>query len=1058
MFTSPANVPMRLAVTGSVLLLFIVTCSLSVADEKVTAPREQQPINFALQIRPLLSDACFHCHGPAEEDREADLRLDNKSGAFSPLEEGGIPVVPGQPKQSLVYERIISNDPDLQMPPADSGKKLTVGEKELIRRWIEEGAKWSEHWAFIPPVRPAIPKVKNEKWVQNPIDNFVLHQLDNNSLDPSPKAEKLKLLRRLHLDLTGLLPTVREIDLYLKDNSPQAYENKVDELLNSPHYGEKWARHWLDAARYSDSDGFEKDKPRFVWNYRDWVVRAMNKDLPYDQFIIEQLAGDLLESPTQDQIIATGFLRNSMLNEEGGIDPEQFRMEAMFDRMDAIGKSMMGLTIQCCQCHSHKYDPITQAEYYQMLAFLNNSYEHNAVVYSPKEEIQIAGIEYQVRDIELRLKQKMPDWQRKMQVWEDSVQSNQPAWKVLEIKNSTGSNSQRYYSQPDGSILSLGYAPARFTGQFAVTVQEQKMNAIRLELIVDPRLPANGPGRGLNGLLALSEFKLYVSSAKTPDKKQLVKFVKVTADYSNEHHQLSPENYMATDGTTGFTGPVSYAIDHDNKTAWGIDAGPSLRNQTRKAVFVAEKNFAFPEGTRLEFHLVQMHGGWNSNDNQTLNLGRFRISVTGQKNVVADPIPEKVREIFKIARDKRTAKQVEAIFSYWRTTLPQWKKENQQIAELWKLHPEGTMQLVMKERDAEPRTTYYLERGDFLKPKQKMSPGVPSIMNPLASDGSRNRLTFARWLADPKSPTVARAAVNRSWQAFFGKGIVATSEDLGSQGEAPSHPELLDWLAVEFMEQGWSMKKLHRLIVMSATYQQSSKTTPALLEKDPYNRLLAHGPRFRVDGEIVRDIALSASGLINLKMGGPGVYPPSAPYLYLPPASYGTKKWPDVNTGNSKYRRALYTFRYRSVPYPVLKNFDTPNGDASCVRRDRSNTPLQALTTLNEKLFMECAQGLAMKTIQQGGSKDAGRIKFAFRSCLTRSPTEPELKLLSDLVSAQRKRINSGEIDAKALVSDEAGNQVLKPPTSVKISANDLALWTIASRVILNLDETITKE
>jgi len=1050
MSASFAKKLVRFAVAGSVSLFILATSSASRASEK-------QPINFALQIRPLLSDACFHCHGPAEEDREADLRLDVRSGAFTPLEEGEVPIVPGKPDQSLAYQRMISDDPDLQMPPADSGKKLSAEDKELIRQWIAEGANWSQHWAFVPPKRPSLPKVKDEKWVQNPVDRFVLHQLENNGLSPSAKADKLKLLRRLYLDLTGLLPTVREIDLYLKDTSDRAYEKKVDELLSSPHYGEKWARHWLDVARYSDSDGFEKDKPRFVWNYRDWVVRALNKDLPYNQFIIDQLAGDMLVNPTQDQIIATGFLRNSMLNEEGGVDPEQFRMEAMYDRMDAIGKGILGLTIQCCQCHSHKYDPITQTDYYRMFAFLNNSYEHNAIVYSPQEEIQIAGINYQIRDLEMKIKKKVPDWQKQMQAWEEAVKNDQPAWKVLAVKNSTGSNSQRYYTQLDGSILSQGYAPARFTGQFAVTVDDQKMNAIRLELIADPRLPANGPGRGLNGLLALSEFKMYVSSTKTPDKKQLVKFVKVTADYSNEHHHLSPDNYMAADGTTGFTGPVSYAIDGDNKTAWGIDAGPVLRNQSRQAIFVAEKNFAFPEGTRLEFHLVQMHGGWNSNDNETLNLGRFRISVSDQKEVVADPVPAAVRKIFEIPQGKRSAQQIETLFSSWRTTLPQLNSENNQIAQLWKLHPEGTMQLVMMERTDDTRDTYFLDRGDFLKPKQKVTAGVPAILNPLPKNEPLNRLAFAKWIADRNSPTVARAAVNRAWQAFFGKGIVTTSEDLGSQGGAPSHPDLLDWLAVELMDQEWSMKKLHRTIVLSATYQQSSKTTPALLEKDPYNRLLAHGPRFRVDGEIVRDISLSASGLINLRMGGPGVYPPSAKYLYLPPASYGTKKWPEELAGDNKYRRALYTFRYRSVPFPVLKNFDTPNGDASCVRRDRSNTPLQALTTLNEKLFLECAQGLAYKTIQQGGKKDIERIKYAFRSCLTRSPTKEELKLLTDLVNAQKKRIASGEIDATALITDKAGKKVVKPPTSVKIAASEMALWTILARVILNLDETISK-
>jgi hypothetical protein len=780
--------------------------------------------------------------------------------------------------------------------------------------------------------------------------------------------------------------------------------------------------------------------------------------MPYDQFLIEQLAGDLLPDRTQDQLIATGFLRNSMLNEEGGVDPEQFRMEAMFDRMDAIGKSILGVTIQCCQCHSHKYDPISQEEYYRMFAFINNSHEHTAVVYSPAELLQRDGLAARIAAVESRMMQEMPDWQARMHAWEDSVRDDQPDWKVLKIENSSGSNSERYYTQSDGSILAQGYAPSRYASKFAVNVDNETLHAIRLELLTDPNLPAGGPGRGLNGLFALSEIKLVASSLKDPKQTKTVKFVKATADYGNKHRQLTAREHRAKDGTSGFTGPVSYAIDGDNLTAWGADAGAGRRNQPRKAVFVAEENFAYPEGTRLEFQFVQQHGGWNSDDNQTLNLGRFRVSVVDRKEVAADPIPKSVRDLFDVPRPDRTAEQTQTIFSFWRTTVPTWRDANAEIESLWQLHPEGAMQLVMKERIKEPRQTHYLARGDFLSPKERLDPGVPAILNPLPQDAPANRLTFAKWIADRKSPTVARAAVNRAWHAFFGTGIVATSEDLGSQGEAPSHPELLDWLAVEFMDQGWSMKQLHRTIVMSATYQQHARTNADLLEKDPYNRLLAHGPRFRVDGELVRDIALSASGLLNLKMGGPGVYPPSSEFLYLPPASYGPKYWPSDLAGPDRYRRALYTFRFRSVPHPALKNFDTPNGDAACVRRDRSNTPLQALTTLNEPLFLEAAQALALKTIQQGGNKDADRIRFAFRSCLTRDPTVDESKRLERLLLAQRQRLESGELDAAALVSDESGRPAVKLPPGGGITLSSLAEWTIVCRVVLNLDETITKE
>ena len=608
----------------------------SLAGSLVVCADESSPIDFTSQIRPLFSDKCFQCHGPAEEDREADLRLDMKESATAEVSEGKA-IVPGKPHDSVIYQRITSDDEDRIMPPADSGKKLTDQERDLIRKWIEQGASWSEHWAFVPPTRPDVPKVQDEGFVQNPIDAFVLHRLEENGLRPARKADRAKLLRRLHLDLTGLLPTVREIDQFLKDSSDDAYKNKVEELLRSPHYGEKWARHWLDAARYSDSDGFEKDKPRFVWNYRDWVVRALNQDLPYDQFIIDQLAGDLRPNRTQDQLIATGFLRNSMLNEEGGVDPEQFRMEAMFDRMDAVGKSILGLTIQCCQCHSHKYDPITQEEYYRMFAFLNNSHEHTAMVYSQAELLQRDGLMARIAAIESQMKEDVPDWQSQMHAWEDSVRGDQPSWQVLAIENSSGSNSERYYTQSDGSILAQGYAPSRYTSKFAVDVDTESMRAIRLEMLTDPNLPAGGPGRGLNGLFALTEIKLVASSIKDAEKKKTVKFVKATADYSNPHRQLTAREHKANDGTSGFTGPVSYAIDDDDLTAWGTDAGAGRRNQSRKAVFVAAEDFAYPEGTRLDFQFVQQHGGANSDDNQSLNLGRFRVSVCGEPSAGCRP-------------------------------------------------------------------------------------------------------------------------------------------------------------------------------------------------------------------------------------------------------------------------------------------------------------------------------------------------------------------------------------------------------------------------------------
>ena len=1001
-------------------------------------------IDFTRDIRPILSENCFRCHGPDTEAREADLRLDVRSAAFADL-DGHRAIVPGHPGKSELFRRISTADADERMPPADSKKKLTARQIETLRRWIKQGAPWAKHWAFIAPRRPKLPPVKNTKWVRNPIDAFVLARMETQGLAPSPPVDRVTLLRRLSLDLIGLPPTIEEVDAFLKDKRPGAYTRQVDRLLKSPHYGERWGRIWLDAARYADSDGFEKDKPRFVWFYRDWVINAINRDLPYDQFIIQQIAGDLLPGATQDQIVATGFLRNSMINEEGGVDPEQFRVEAMFDRMDAIGKSILGLTIQCGQCHSHKYDPLTQEEYYRMFAFLNNSYQGNITVYTPEQQTRRREMFRRIRDIENELKRRTPDWRERMARWESSVRNDQPEWTVLKIKNA-GSNSQRYYRQPDNSLLAQGYAPTKHDAPFSATTDLSDIRAFRLELLTDHNLPARGPGRSITGMCALTEFKVTAVSTRNPKQRKNVRFVRATADFSNPRKHLEAL-YADKKGKRGFTGPVDYAIDGKTETAWGIDAGPGRRNQPRKAVFTAAGNIAFPQGTTLSFTLSQRHGGGNSDDNQNMNLGRFRISVTSDKQATADPLPRRVRRVLAIPAGRRTSAQRAVLFSYWRTTVAEWKQANKQIEQLWKTHPEGTTQLVYDQRD-QPRQTYLLQRGDFLKPVKPVTPGVPAFLHPLPAGQPVNRLTFARWLVDRKSPTTARAFVNRVWQSYFGDGLVKTAGDLGSQGAAPSHPKLLDWLAVEFMENGWSLKHLHRLIVTSTTYRQSSHVTAESVRRDPYNRLLSRGPRFRVDAEIVRDIALASSGLLNPKIGGPSVYPPAPHFLFERPASYGPKTW-IVETGPNRYRRALYTFRFRSVPYPVLQAFDAPNGDVSCVRRPRSNTPLQALTVLNEPLFMECAQALAQRTIEYGGTTDAQRLEYAFRRVLSRKPQSMESSMLLEFLQRQTRRFSSGKADPAKLVNIKK---------SSKTTAARLAAWTAVARVLLNLDETITRE
>ena len=978
-------------------------------------------VDFVKDIQPILTERCHSCHGPHKQ--EAALRLDHKPSA---LKGGdfGLAIKPGHGSESILVQAIEGKIPKMQMPR--KGDPLTPGQIATIKAWIDAGAEWPEsasvqlqaktdHWAFKPPVKPAVPK--NAK---HPIDAFIQQRLAKEGLKPAAKAAPETLIRRLYLDLVGLPPEPNHKYLAFSDPSDPSKPNTkhaslntselISDLLASPHYGERGGRHWLDAAHYADSNGYEKDPMRYIWFYRDWVIGALNRDLPYDQFIIEQLAGDQLPNATQDQIVATGFLRNSMINEEGGVNPEQFRMEAMFDHMDTIGKSVLGLSIGCTQCHNHKYDPITQEEYYRMFAFLNNDNEPWRVVYTAREQMQRSKILERTRELEAKLKEQNADWKQRLTQWTTSLKSNQPAWSTLRfIEDPAGG--EKALPQPDGSILAQGYAPTKSQVKFVVDMKAPaSISAFRLELMNDPNLPAYGPGRSQKGTAALTEFtaEMKINSKMTP-----LKFVRATADFGeSENTPLAPfarDQDAAKDKRV--TGPVSYAIDGNDKTAWGIDAGPGRRNVPRNAVFVLEKPIQVKPDDELTIGLSMKHGGWNSDDLQTMNLGRYRISTTGAANAAADPLYGNKNE-----------------FTAFRTTVAKWKPINDEIEALWQQHPEGSTSLVLDSRQ-EPRMTMVLKRGDFLKPGDRVSAGVPAILNPLPKKADGSRLTFARWLVARDAPTTARAMVNRVWQAYFGTGLVETADDFGTQGAKPSHPELLDWLACEFMDHGWSLKHLHRLIVTSDTYQQSSQVTPALLEKDPYNRLLARGPRFRVEGEVVRDIQLAVSGLLNPEIGGRGVMPPAPQHLFEKPASYAPFPW-KIESSAQKYRRSVYVFRRRSTPYPFLATFDTPNGEFACIRRARSNTPLQALMTLNETLSMEASEHLAQRMSAGTSGDDKATIARGFKLCTSRLPTAKESALLLNLLSQQRA---------------SAGPDAIPPMVTI-------------ARVLLNLDETITKE
>lgn len=976
------------------------------------ATHARASVDFIKDIQPVFSAHCYQCHGPNKQ--EAAFRLDNKSTA---LKGGdfGVAIIPGKADDSRLMHAVLGTNPKMRMPRKDA--PLTPDEIARIKAWIDAGAVWpdsastsinrkTDHWAFKPPVKPRVPA--NAK---HPIDAFIRARLEKEGFPPSPHAPAETLLRRLSLDLTGLPPTPEEIDTFVSahlKNPASSIEHQASSLLDSPHFGERWARHWLDAAHYADSNGYEKDPMRHIWFYRDWVISACNRDLPYDQFIIQQIAGDQLPNATQDQIVATGFLRNSMINEEGGVNPEQFRMEAMFDHMDVIGKSILGLTIGCAQCHDHKYDPVSQEEYYRMFAWLNNDNEPWRVVYTTAEQVRRSQLLARVTELENMLKHEHPGWKRQMDEWQAKLKNARPRWRTLQFEDDP-SGGEKALRQPEGSILAQGYAPTKSEVRFTVkTGAPLKISAFRLELMNDPNLPAYGPGRSQKGTAALTEFN---ASMKINGKVEKLKFARATADFGEPEN--TPLVAFARDKDPEkdkrVTGPVSYAIDGKNETAWGIDAGPGRRNVPRNAVFVLEKPVVVSADSELTLGLSMKHGGWNSDDLQTMNLGRYRISSTEAADAEADPLHG-----------------VKNTFAVFRATVPGWKAVNDEIESLWRQHPEGATTLVLDSR-AQPRMTTLLKRGDFTRPGEKVTTGVPAVLNPLPENADNSRLTFAKWLVDPKSPTTARAYVNRVWQAIFGTGLVETADDFGTQGALPTHPDLLDWLAVDFMEHRWSTKHLLKLIVTSETYQQSSKITPQLLEHDPYNRLLARGPRFRVEGEVVRDIQLAASGLLNPGIGGRPVMPPAPAHLFEKPASYAPFPW-KVEQGADQFRRSVYVFRRRSTPYPFLGTFDVPNGESSCIRRSRSNTPMQALMTLNETMSMEAARALGERMWKEGGGDDASRISYGFKLCTGRAPTAKE-----------------GGVLLAMLHRHEQGKGGLPPRT-------------IIARVLLNLDETITKE
>ncbi len=998
-------------------------------------------VDFNTQIQPILSENCYACHGPDEAKVEADLRLDDRALALKGGESGKA-IVPGAPAKSLIIERINHGDPDEVMPPPEKKDRLKPEQVALIRQWIEEGAEWGVHWAFVPPVRPPLPDVKDSAWVKNPVDRFVLAKLEAQRLSPSPEADAATLLRRLSLDLTGLPPSPGELA------APFDFTPEVGRLIASPRFGERWAREWLDAARYADSAGYEKDLPRYHHFYRDWVVGALNANLPYDEFITKQIAGDLLPGATQDDRIATGFLRNSMTNEEGGAKPEQFRIEGVFDRIDAIGKSVLGLTAQCAQCHTHKYDPLTHDEYFGLFAYLNGIEETSIPATTPEEKITTGEIRGRIAAIDTSIRERSPESESAFAKWQEEMLAlPRTDWHALELYQ-LGDSGQKYWPQPDKSVINMGYAATRGNESFTSSLEIPEIRAARLEVMNDPYLPMNGPGRSSRGTGALTEFVLNAGS--DPAKLTKLAFAKATASVNPPVTPLDPLRFPAgpdrkPDDRT--TGPAAFALDGNDKTAWTNERDPARNHDPAVLTFELAEPFK-PGGTaHFRYGLVQNHGGFNSDDTQTYNLGRIRLSVAASLPNALDNLPPLVRGALETPAANRTPDQAARLFAHWRESNPDFAAETAEIEALYAKVPPPTWALVAAETKA-TRETRLFERGEQTQPKHVVKPHVPAFLHPLPPGDPESRLTFAKWLVDPKSPTTARRLVNSLWQAYFGIGLLETSEDFGHQAARPSHPELLDWLAVEFMESGWDMKHIHRLIVESATYRQVSPASSALREMDPKNRLLARGARLRVPAETVRDIQLATSGLLDGTMGGRSVFPPAPGYLFQKPVSYGPKTW-DVETDSNRYRRALYTFRFRSVPYPMLVAFDAPAGTASCARRNISTSPMQALVTLNEQVSVEAALGLAHLILTDTGTLDE-KLARAFVRCTSRVPDVEEIAALVSVYETTRA---ADPAEAKLLLENHK-------PVTLDLSAHplpDLAAAAAVARVLLNLDETITK-
>ncbi|MEX2261513.1 MAG: DUF1553 domain-containing protein [Bryobacteraceae bacterium] len=1054
---------MSITLPGSRSFLFVVAVAIGQSGALA------QAVDFNRDIRPILSDKCFTCHGPDEANRKTKLRFDNEAGAMQDL-GGRFAIVPGEPDKSEMVRRITTDKKALRMPPVYSGKELTAGETTLIRRWIEQGAKWQKHWSFLPPQRPKLPPVGNTNWPRNEIDYFVWQRMEREGLKPSPEADRERLIRRATLDLTGLPPTPAEVDAFLNDVSPNAYEKVVDRLLQSPRYGERMAVRWLDAARYADTNGYQSDGERIMWRWRDWVIGAFNRNMPFDRFTVEQIAGDMLPNATIEQKIATGFNRNHRGNGEGGIIPEEYLVEYVVDRVDTTATVFLGLTLGCARCHDHKYDPITQKEFYKVYAYFNNIEEKGRVFKygnspplipapTPDQQAELERMESGLAAAEEEYARLKPELARAQRTWEKSLAKSPPIpWVLPRDLNA-------YYPLDDNVS---GETPGTKDGK-PVPAKMQDGDAEFVD--------------GKVGRAASFDGKRYVDAGDIGHFGFYDKFTLAAWIYPT-----GPTGAIVTRGPDAAESSGYGLYLKDGKlqvtlaARWLDDA---LRLETPSAIELNQwqhvmmtydasrvadgvKIYVNGKQRKLTVLLDELNQSFSTKEPLRIGGGsgpenRFRGWIDevlvyehdlSPEQAAVVSLPAAIDEIARVAPEKRSPEQAGKIRLYFvNSAAPEHVRDawrNAITLRRQRLHLVESFPTVMiMQESATPKETHLLLRGAYDRPGEKVAPGVPAVFPPLPAGVGNSRLGFAKWLVDPANPLIARVTMNRFWQMYFGVGLVKTVEDFGSQGEWPTHPDLLDWLATEFVRTGWDVKAMQKAIVMSATYRQSSQVAPELLRKDPENRFLARGPRLRLPAEVVRDQALAFAGLLVEKIGGPSVKPYQPAGLWKELTGGADYK---ADKGEGLYRRSLYTFWKRTAPPPTMTTFDSAGRETCVVRESRTNTPLQALSLMNDVTYLEASRALARRMMIEGGKTPEERIAHGFRIVTARRPAADESAILLDAYRHHLDNYQSDRDAARKFLSQG------ESPRDEKLDASEHAAYAMVASLILNLDETITKE